>query len=373
MKIGVLRETVSGESRVAATPETVKKMIALSHSVSIEAGAGIQASFSDADYKNNGAEIVSRNLVLQSDLLLMVRPLDEKEIITLKPKQFMVGMLEPFNNDLQALLKKQGVSAFALEALPRNTRAQSMDVLSSQANIAGYKAVILAADYYKKFMPMLMTAAGTVKAAKVIVLGAGVAGLQAVATAKRLGAVVEASDVRPAVQEQIESLGGKFIEVPFETEEEKECAIGKGGYAKPMPKSWLTRQSKIVAEKAISADIIITSALIPGKAPPQLLSEETVKKMKFGSVIVDMAAGSASDGSGNCPLTQNNKVNQLENVTIIGFNNLPSMLSTDASALYSRNIFEFTKLLINESGQLFINDKDELVTETLISKNNKKG
>jgi len=237
-----------------------------------------------------------------------------------------------------------------------------MDVLSSQANIAGYKAVILAADYYKKFMPMLMTAAGTVKAAKVMVLGAGVAGLQAVATAKRLGAVVEASDVRPSVQEQIESLGGKFIEVPFETEEEKECAIGQGGYAKPMPKSWLTRQSKIVAEKAISADIIITSALIPGKSPPQLLSEETVKKMKFGSVIVDMAAGSGSDGSGNCPLTQNNKVCQVENVTIIGFNNLPSMLSTDASALYSRNILEFTKLLINESGQLHINENDELVT-----------
>ena len=373
MKIGVLKETVSGESRVAATPETVKKMIALSHSVSIEAGAGIQASISDEDYQNNGADIVSRDQALKSDLLLMVRPLSEKEITTLKPTQFLVGMLEPFNNELQNLLKKQGVSAFALEALPRNTRAQSMDVLSSQANIAGYKAVILAADYYKKFMPMLMTAAGTVKAAKVIVLGAGVAGLQAVATAKRLGAVVEASDVRPSVQEQIESLGGKFIEVPFETEEEKECAIGQGGYAKPMPKSWLTRQSKIVAEKAISADIIITSALIPGKSPPQLLSEETVKKMKFGSVIVDMAAGSGSDGSGNCPLTQNNKVCQVENVTIIGFNNLPSMLSTDASALYSRNILEFTKLLINESGQLYINENDELVTETLISKNNKKG
>ena len=373
MKIGVLKETVTGESRVAATPETVKKMIALSHSVSIEAGAGIQASISDEDYQNNGADIVSREQALKSDLLLMVRPLSEKEITTLKPTQFLVGMLEPFNNELQNLLKKQGVSAFALEALPRNTRAQSMDVLSSQANIAGYKAVILAADYYKKFMPMLMTAAGTVKAAKVIVLGAGVAGLQAVATAKRLGAVVEASDVRPSVQEQIESLGGKFIEVPFETEEEKECAIGQGGYAKPMPKSWLTRQSKIVAEKAISADIIITSALIPGKSPPQLLSEETVKKMKFGSVIVDMAAGSGSDGSGNCPLTQNNKVCQVENVTIIGFNNLPSMLSTDASALYSRNILEFTKLLINKSGQLHINENDELVTETLISKNNKKG
>jgi NAD(P) transhydrogenase subunit alpha len=372
MKIGILKETTKGEVRVAATPESVKKMIALNHSVLIESGAGTGASLSNQDYKNHGAEIVARDLVLQSDLLLMVRPIAEKEITKLKPEQFIVGMLEPFNNKLKTLLEKQGVSAFALEALPRNTRAQSMDVLSSQANIAGYKAVILAADYYKKFMPMLMTAAGTVKAAKVIVLGAGVAGLQAIATAKRLGAVVEASDVRPLVKEQIESLGGKFIEVPFETEEEKECAIGKGGYAKPMPKSWLLRQSKIVAEKAIAADIIITSALIPGKTPPQLLSTETVKKMKPGSVIVDMAAGSASDGSGNCPLTENDKVKQINNVTIIGFNNIPSMLSADASALYSRNIFEFIKLLINESGQLFINNKDELVTETLISKGKSK-
>lgn len=372
MKIGILKETTKGEVRVAATPESVKKMIALNHSVLIESGAGTGASLSNQDYKNHGAEIVTRDLVLQSDLLLMVRPIAEKEITKLKPEQFIVGMLEPFNNKLKTLLENQGVSAFALEALPRNTRAQSMDVLSSQANIAGYKAVILAADYYKKFMPMLMTAAGTVKAAKVIVLGAGVAGLQAIATAKRLGAVVEASDVRPLVKEQIESLGGKFIEVPFETEEEKECAIGKGGYAKPMPKSWLLRQSKIVAEKAIAADIIITSALIPGKTPPQLLSTETVKKMKPGSVIVDMAAGSASDGSGNCPLTENDKVKQINNVTIIGFNNIPSMLSADASALYSRNIFEFIKLLINESGQLFINNKDELVTETLISKGKSK-
>ncbi|MBT6015158.1 MAG: NAD(P) transhydrogenase subunit alpha [Nitrosomonadales bacterium] len=372
MKIGILKETTKGEVRVAATPESVKKMIALNHSVLIESGAGTGASLSNQDYKNHGAEIVARDLVLQSDLLLMVRPIAEKEITKLKPEQFIVGMLEPFNNKLKTLLENQGVSAFALEALPRNTRAQSMDVLSSQANIAGYKAVILAADYYKKFMPMLMTAAGTVKAAKVIVLGAGVAGLQAIATAKRLGAVVEASDVRPLVKEQIESLGGKFIEVPFETEEEKECAIGKGGYAKPMPKSWLLRQSKIVAEKAIAADIIITSALIPGKTPPQLLSTETVKKMKPGSVIVDMAAGSASDGSGNCPLTENDKVKQINNVTIIGFNNIPSMLSADASALYSRNIFEFIKLLINESGQLFINNKDELVTETLISKGKSK-
>lgn len=372
MKIGIVKEILKGEARVAATPETVKKMVALKHSVFIEKNAGLGASISDDEYKNNGAEIVTRDIVLQSDLLLMVRPLDIEEINSLNSNQFMVGMLEPFNSKLQAQINDQGVNAFALESLPRNTRAQSMDVLSSQANIAGYKAVILAADYYKKFMPMLMTAAGTVKAAKVMILGAGVAGLQAIATAKRLGAVVEASDVRPSVKEQIESLGGKFIDVPFETEEEKECAKGEGGYAKPMPKSWLTRQSKIVAEKAISADIIITSALIPGKAPPLLLSKETIKKMKYGSVIVDMAAGTGPDGSGNCPLTQDDKIVHKENVTIIGLNNLPSMLSTDASALYARNIFEFIKLLLNESGKLFINKEDELVTETLITKNKSK-
>ena len=367
MKIGILKETITGEARVSATPETVKKMIALKQDVQVESGAGKGAAISDEMYKNEGAKIVNRSNILKSDLILQVRAMNSEDIKILQPNQYIVGLLEPFNLDLKNQFSQQKVTAFSLEALPRNTRAQSMDVLSSQANIAGYKAVILASDHYKRFMPMLMTAAGTVKAAKLMVLGAGVAGLQAIATAKRLGAIVEASDVRPAVKEQIESLGAKFIEVPFETEEEKENASGIGGYAKPMPKSWLDRQSILVAEKALLADIIITSALIPGREPPVLLSEDTVMKMKAGSVIVDMAAGLAKDGSGNCPLTKANEIIEINGVKVIGLNNLPSLLSTDASALYARNILEFIKLLLDETGKLTLNLEDDLVKGCLLT------
>ena len=367
MIIGVIKETLEGESRVAATPETVKKLTTLKHMVYIESNAGIGASITNQMFIDAGGLIKSNADVFKADLLLKVRAPNINEIKKLQTNQFIVGLLEPFNKPLTTQLATKKVTAFSLESLPRNTRAQSMDVLSSQANIAGYKAVILAADYYKKFFPMLMTAAGTVKAARIIILGAGVAGLQAIATAKRLGAVVEASDVRPAVKEQIESLGAKFIDVPYETEEEENNASGKGGYARPMPKSWLNRQSKLVAEKAIAADIIITSALIPGKEPPKLISKETIHQMKEGSVIVDMAAGLAMDGSGNCPLSEDNKIINIGGVTIIGLNNLPSLLSTDASALYSRNIFEFIKLLINDQGSLYINREDELVAGALLT------
>jgi len=367
MIIGVIKETLEGESRVAATPETVKKLTTLKHMVYIESNAGIGASITNQMFIDAGGLIKSNADVFKADLLLKVRAPNINEIKKLQTNQFIVGLLEPFNRPLTTQLATKKVTAFSLESLPRNTRAQSMDVLSSQANIAGYKAVILAADYYKKFFPMLMTAAGTVKAARIIILGAGVAGLQAIATAKRLGAVVEASDVRPAVKEQIESLGAKFIDVPYETEEEENNASGKGGYARPMPKSWLNRQSKLVAEKAIAADIIITSALIPGKEPPKLISKETIHQMKEGSVIVDMAAGLAMDGSGNCPLSEDNKIINIGGVTIIGLNNLPSLLSTDASALYSRNIFEFIKLLINDQGSLYINREDDLVAGALLT------
>jgi NAD(P) transhydrogenase subunit alpha len=367
MIIGVLKEALEGELRVAATPETVKKLSILKHTVYIESNAGIGASITNQMFIDAGGLIKSNADVFKADLLLKVRAPNINEIKKLHTSQFIVGLLEPFNKALTAQLATKKVTAFSLESLPRNTRAQSMDVLSSQANIAGYKAVILAADYFKKFFPMLMTAAGTVKAARIIILGAGVAGLQAIATAKRLGAVVEASDVRPAVKEQIESLGAKYIDVPYETEEEKNIASGEGGYAKPMPKSWLDRQSKLVAEKAIAADIIITSALIPGKEPPKLISKETIQQMKEGSVIVDMAAGLAMDGSGNCPLSEDNKIINVGGVTIIGLNNLPSLLSTDASALYSRNIFEFIKLLINDKGSLYINREDELVAGALLT------
>ena len=367
MIIGVLKEVLEGEFRVAATPETVKKLTILNHKVYIESNAGIGASITNQMFIDAGGLIKSNADVFKADLLLKVRAPNIDEIKKLETNQFIVGLLEPFNKALTTQLSTKKVTAFSLESLPRNTRAQSMDVLSSQANIAGYKAVILAADYFKKFFPMLMTAAGTVKAARIIILGAGVAGLQAIATAKRLGGVVEASDVRPAVKEQIESLGAKFIDVPYETEEEKNNASGEGGYAKPMPKSWLDRQSKLVAEKAIAADIIITSALIPGKEPPKLISKETIQQMKEGSVIVDMAAGLAIDGSGNCPLSEENKVINVGGVTIVGLNNLPSLLSTDASALYSRNIFEFIKLLINDQGNLHINREDELVVGALLT------
>ena len=366
MIIGVLKEEKEFEARVAATPETVKKLVKLDQEIWVEKNAGISSFINDQDYVDAGAKIVARDKVLAADLILQVQAMNLKDINNLQSKKYIVGLLDPYNKELKASILAKKISAFALELLPRNSRAQSMDVLSSQANIAGYKAVMLAADTYKKFMPMLMTAAGTVKAAKVIILGAGVAGLQAIATAKRLGAVVEASDVRPAVKEQIESLGGKFIDVPFETEEEKEAAEGQGGYAKAMPQSWLKRQSELVAQKAMAADIIITSALIPGREPPVLISEEVVKNMKPGSVILDMAAGMAKNGSGNCPLTKANEIIEINSITIIGKTNLPSMVSADASSLYARNIFEFIKLLFNEKKELHINNEDELVDGCLM-------
>ena len=238
-----------------------------------------------------------------------------------------------------------------------------MDVLSSQANIAGYKAVIVAADEYQRFMPMLMTAAGTVKAARVMILGAGVAGLQAVATAKRLGAVIEASDVRPAVKEQVESLGAKFMDVPFLTDEEREIAQGVGGYARPMPADWMRRQAELVHERAKQADIIITTALIPGRPAPVLLKEDTVKAMKPGSVVVDMAV----EQGGNCPLTEQDKIVVKHGVKIVGLSNLPALVAADASALYARNLLNFMGLLVDpKSGEVKVNREDEIIAGCLV-------
>jgi len=367
MIIGVLKETRKNEDRAALSLDTAKKIIALKHELIIEEGAGLASFINDADYASVGVKVVDRKEVFSATLILMVNAMPEIDFQYLKPNHVLVGMLEPFNKELTQNFANKKVTAFALEALPRNTRAQIMDVLSSQANIAGYKAVVLAANTYKKFMPMLMTAAGTVKAARVMILGAGVAGLQAIATAKRLGAVVEASDVRPSVKEQIESLGAKFIDVPYETDEEQQAALGEGGYAKAMPASWLTRQAKLVAEKAEQADIIITSALIPGREPPILINAETVMKMKAGSVIVDMAAGQAKNGSGNCPLTKANETIVENGVTIIGNTNLASELSSDATLLYARNIFEFIKLLFDENNSFTINLEDELISGSLLT------
>ena len=365
--IGILLETKSEEKRVAATPETVKKMIGLGCEVLIQKGAGERASITDVAYETAGAAMVSAKEVFKADLILKVRAPEPDEIKAMKSGTVLIGMLEPFNLPQLNAMASQGITAFSLEALPRNSRAQSMDVLSSQANVAGYKAVLLASHFYQRFMPMLMTAAGTVKAARVLVLGAGVAGLQAIATAKRLGAVVEASDVRPAVKEQIESLGAKFLDVPYETEEEKECATGVGGYARPMPASWMQRQAQLVAQRASEADIVISSALIPGREPPILIHADTVARMKPGSVIIDMAAGTSKTGAGNCPLTEANKVVVKHGVTIVGYTNLPSLVAADASAFYSRNILEFLKLLITD-GKLNVPTDDELVSASLMCK-----
>lgn len=371
MKIGVPTEIRPGETRVAATPETVKKLSAGGNQVLVQAGAGRQASFPDDAYAAAGATLIpdAAQIYAQAELILKVQAPLASELAHLRAGQIVLGMLNPFDAEGLEKLAATGVTGFSLEAAPRITRAQSLDVLSSQANIAGYKAVIVAADHYGRFMPMLMTAAGTVKAARVLVLGAGVAGLQAIATAKRLGAVVEASDVRPAVKEQIESLGGKFVDVPFETDEEREAAEGVGGYARPMPPSWLARQSAQVHERAKAADIVISTALIPGRPAPTLISVETVKHMKPGSVIVDLAAGRGPEfegkKGGNCPLTEVDTVVMKHGVHIVGHTNLASMVGADASALYARNLLDFLKLILTKEGTLNIDLADDIVAATL--------
>lgn len=371
MHIGIPSETLAGETRVAATPETVKKLVTLGHKVTVQKGAGVKANCVDAAYVSVGAEIGDAKAALGADMVLKVRAPASDELSQMKKKAVLIGMLNPFDDENNARMADHGITAFALEAAPRTTRAQSMDVLSSQANIAGYKAVMIAASLYQRFMPMLMTAAGTVKAARVLILGAGVAGLQAIATAKRLGAIVEASDVRPAAREQIESLGAKFVDVPYLTEEEREIAQGVGGYARPMPADWLKRQAECVHERAKLADIVITTALIPGREAPTLLSEATVKAMKPGSVIVDIAAGRGAKGAGNCPLTKADKVIEKQGVAIVGYTNLPAMLAADASALYARNVQDFLTLILNAQGELTIDMRDDIVAACIMSHDGK--
>ena len=366
MRIGVPLEIRPEETRVAATPETVKKLIGQGHSVLIQKDAGVQASQPDSAYEAVGATIGSASDAFGAEIVLKVRAPETAELEQIKSGSVLIGMLDPFDNDNIAAMAAQGITAFSLEAAPRTTRAQSMDVLSSQANIAGYKAVMIAANEYQRFMPMLMTAAGTVKAARVLILGAGVAGLQAIATAKRLGAVIEASDVRPAAKEQIESLGGKFVDVPYETDEEREIAKGVGGYARPMPEAWMKRQAALVAERAQQADIVITTALIPGRKPPVLLHSDTVTNMKPGSIVIDIAAGKGENGSGNCPLTQADKIVEVNGVKIVGYTNLASMVAADASALYARNLIDFMKLIVDKDAKLVIPADDDIVTACLM-------
>ena len=369
MRIGIPRETRAHETRVAATPETVRKLAAQGHTLVVAEGAGLGAHIPDSAFEAAGAQVVSQAEALGAELVLKVRAPQADELVQMQRGATLVGMLDPFDAEGLVALNAAGLTAFAMEAAPRTTRAQSLDVLSSQANIAGYRAVLLAAEHYPRFLPMLMTAAGTVKAARVVVLGAGVAGLQAIATAKRLGAVVEASDVRPAVREQIESLGAKFIDVPFETDEEREAAQGVGGYARPMPASWMQRQAVLVAERCIQADIVISTALIPGRPAPTLISAETVAQMKPGSVIVDLAAGKGPNGAGNCPLTKADQVIQAHGVTIVGHTNLPGLVAADASNLYARNLLDFLKLVLTKEGSLNIDMNDDIVAACLMCRN----
>ena len=369
LTMGIPAEISPGEARVAVTPETAKKLIAQGHTVRVQAGAGVAASLPDAAFEAVGAHIVDAAGAWASDLVLKVRAPESTEASHIKSGSTVIGMLEPFNAEGLQRLATAGATGFALEAAPRTTRAQSMDVLSSQANIAGYKAVMLAADKYQRFFPMLMTAAGTVKAARVVILGVGVAGLQAIATAKRLGAVIEATDVRPSVKEQVESLGAKFIDVPFESQDEKDAAEGVGGYARPMPQSWLDRQKVEVAKRVALADVVITTALIPGRAAPVLVTEDMVKAMKPGAVIIDIAAGKGADGvGGNCPLTEAGKTVIKHGVTLVGETNLPALVAADASALYARNVLDFLKLVINKEGVLHLDLEDDIVAACLVTR-----
>ncbi|HRB96077.1 MAG TPA: Re/Si-specific NAD(P)(+) transhydrogenase subunit alpha [Nitrosomonas sp.] len=365
MHIGIPAEIRGGETRVAATPETVKKFTAKGvHKVSVQSGAGAGASIPDSAYQEAGATIMTDAAALyaQSEIVLKVRGPEASELAMLRRNVVLLGLLSPHHKEGIDALAQHGVTAFAMEKLPRISRAQNMDVLSSQANIAGYKAVIMAANVYQRFFPMLMTAAGTVKAARVLILGAGVAGLQAIATAKRLGAVVEAFDVRPAAKEQVESLGAKFVEVPL-SDEEKAKAETAGGYATEMSDDYKRRQGELVHERAIAADIIITTALIPGRPAPVLIKEETVRAMRPGSVIVDMAV----EAGGNCPLSELNKTVVKHGVHLIGIANIPGLVAADSSTLYARNLMNFLNLMLDpESGELKVDREDEIIAGTLV-------
>src|SRR5216117_903270 len=364
MNIGIPAETRAGETRVAATPETVKKLAAGGrHAILVQSGAGVAASVPDRDFEAAGAQIVaSAKDLAAADIVLKVRGPQDGEVGLFKRGAILIGLLNPYDRATMESYAAAGLTCFAMEWLPRTTRAQGMDVLSSQANIGGYKAVILAAAEYGRFFPMLMTAAGTVKASRVLILGAGVAGLQAIATAKRLGAVIEASDVRPAVKEQVESLGAKFLDVPYETDEEREIAQGVGGYARAMPPGWMRRQAELVHQRALQADVVITTALIPGRPAPRLIKEETVKAMKPGAVIVDLAV----EQGGNVEGIERGGTVVKHGVKLIGQENLAATVATDASALYARNLYNFLVLMLDpKSGEFKLDRADEIIAGTL--------
>jgi NAD(P) transhydrogenase subunit alpha len=371
MKIGIAKERRAHELRVAVTPDTVKKFIGLGAEVAIETGAGLGSSYTDEAYAAAGARIAADEAAAISDadiVLKVQRPLSAAEggpdeLALLKRGAMLVGILAPYGAKEQlALYAERGVNAFAMEFMPRITRAQTMDVLSSQANLAGYRAVIDAAAAFGRAFPMMMTAAGTVAPARVFVMGAGVAGLQAIATARRLGAIVSGTDVRPAAKEQVTSLGATFVAVEDEEFKQAETAAG---YAKPMSAEYQKKQAALVAEHIKKQDVVVTTALIPGRPAPVLVSEEMVVSMKHGSVIVDLAV----EQGGNCPLSEPGKVVVKHGVTVIGHLNMPSRIAVDASALYARNLLSFlTPLIDKESKALKINWDDEIIKGTALTR-----
>ena len=366
MKIFVLKET-NLDSRVSASPETTKKLIELGFDVYIQNNAGSGSNFSNESFTSNGAKIFDNISDINSaDLIFKVNKPNNDEIDNMREGTLLISSLDPYNNKgVIKLLKEKGVTSFAMELMPRITRAQSMDILSSQSNLAGYKAVIDATYIFNKALPMMMTAAGTIAPAKVMVFGAGVAGLQAIATAKRLGAIVSATDVRMAAKEQVESLGGKFVMVE---DDEAEDAETSGGYAKEMSEDFKLKQAKLISDTLSSQDIAICTALIPGKKAPLLISKEQVHSMKPGSVIIDLAA----ESGGNCECSKPSETIEENGVIVVGSSNITSTISQDASSLFSKNIFNFVSILINtETKDLDIDWEDEIIKGILITKDKK--
>ena len=365
MQIGIPTETVVGESRVAATPETVKKLINAGHRIVIQRGAGVKAAYIDSAYEQVGATITD-DAYTGSQIILKVRAPSGDEIQKLAANTTVVAMFDPYRNTELDQFAAQQVSAFALELLPRTlSRAQNMDVLSSQANLAGYKSVLLAAAEYQRMFPMLMTAAGTVKPARIVIMGVGVAGLQAIATAKRLGAVVEATDLRPTAKEQVESLGGKWLDVPMSDEEKQRAAeAAKSGYGWQPGEQYIKDQAAIVDKAVANADIVITTALIPGRNAPRLIKAETVAKMKPGSVILDMAVETGGNVEGS---KEGETVTTENGVKILGIPNIPGTVATEASALYARNVFNFLETLFDKDKAFAINPEEEIQKALLVT------
>jgi NAD(P) transhydrogenase subunit alpha len=362
MKIAIVAEADAAEPRVAGTPETVKKFIGLGADVAVEAGAGVKSGIRDADYAAAGAT-VGQGVAKDADIVLKVRRPNADEIKSYKKGALVVAIMDPYGNEpaLKAMADA-GLSAFAMELMPRITRAQSMDVLSSQANLAGYRAVIDGAAEYGRALPMMMTAAGTIPAAKIFVMGVGVAGLQAIATARRLGGIVTATDVRPAVKEQVQSLGAKFIAVEDEEFKQAETA---GGYAKEMSKEYQAKQAALVAEHIQKQDIVITTALIPGRPAPRLISKEMVTSMKPGSVLVDLAV----ERGGNVEGVKANEIVDVNGVKIVGYANVPGRLAASSSALYAKNLLTFLEILIDKKEKKFaINWDDEILKAVTLTR-----